>query len=136
MQDILTTLGVDPKLDKQGKWITWLHGIKLLVARLGNSNYHNRELSLMRGLNWKEVTAEQLEEIQNRCLAETVLLGWEGFDEFDGQKDFTYSPLNAYKLISDPRMALLRAKVIMEASSMENFAWKSDKDAAESLKNS
>lgn len=141
-------IGVDPVSDTEGKWVEWpATGWKLKVARMRNQRYLDLEQELIteglkkleRELHGQRPTQVQLRDMQRdiqiQCVAHTLLKGWEGIEEYAGTKPFEYSPENSYKILSDPAMVLLLNKVILEATEMSNFMWRSEA-GVEQIKNS
>jgi len=93
----------DKNAEKDGQWVEWAEGTKLKIARLGNSAYQNRFQALMkphRHLRDRGLLPDEIQsEILNACIAETILVDWEGV-EYEGSV-LPYSTENAHKLISE-----------------------------------
>lgn len=89
--------------EAEGVWIDWAEGARLKVARLGNPTYQKRFQALLkphRHLRDRGLLPEDVQsEILNKCIAETILVDWEGV-EYEG-KALPYSSDNALKLISE-----------------------------------
>lgn len=92
----------DPEIEKEGVWIDYRGGSKIKVARIGNPNFSRVNAAKMKPHRKKQRAGTLDEETETRLLceviAETVLLGWEGFT--DGDKQFKYSKQNAIDLLT------------------------------------
>jgi hypothetical protein len=95
---------------EQGAWVKDLPnlpGVSVRVRGYGNSDYR-RLLAKLRP-QFSDDPVEQ-EKVDNRLLAETILLDWDGID------DTPYSPETARELLADPDLAVLRMGVNYAAS--------------------
>jgi hypothetical protein len=94
------------------------------LARAGGRNkaYETRTKALMKpyqyALQKGSLKEEKAEAIVCKVLAETVILGWEGVLDRDGEP-LEYSPSAAEKLLKD--LPILRNIILKEASDISNF---------------
>ena len=83
--DLAKKFGTDQKKEIEGSWFDIGQGARLLIARAGNRRYNeylNKQIKPVR----RQVRAGSLEDeawdaIVDKCIAETILLGWEGIEE-------------------------------------------------------
>jgi len=87
--DIKKVFGTNKIAEQEGVWVDVGAGGKLLVARLGNTNFSNSFKRLLQPhqikLRNRNLPDDIQEKITIEAFAETVLLGWEGL-EVDGKK--------------------------------------------------
>ena len=101
--DLAKHYRTDENSEADGVWVDWGEETKLKIARIGNPNYQKRFQALLkphRHLRDRGLLPDEVQtEILNKCISETILLGWEGV-EYEGEK-LKYSAENALKLISE-----------------------------------
>jgi len=101
--DLAKHYRTDKSAEENGQWVDWGDGTKFLIARLGNPQYQARFQALIkphRHLRDRGLLADEIQvEILGKCLAETVLLDWEGV-EYDGSP-LKYSVENALKMLTE-----------------------------------
>lgn len=127
------TFGTDTALEKQGLFLEYGNNskgepVRIRIARAGGANvqYRKRMEALTKPIR-KQIAnetadVEQLRAIVRQVFAETVVLGWEGVEDREGNA-LTYSTANVVKLFTDlpdlfddvqeqaQRLALFRAEV-------------------------
>jgi hypothetical protein len=101
-----------------GVWVEIGEGVRLRIARLNNPKYTVKLLELRRA-HWeahgrRNPDLARQAEILTRCLAETVLVGWDGVTD-DAGNPLPYSVERAYEFLSDPSLHDLREIVMEEA---------------------
>ena len=119
--DLAKKYKTDEEAEDNGAWIDWGDGAKLKIARVGNNNYQRRAQALMKPHRHARDRGTISEEIQTdivtKCIAETVLVDWEGI-EYDG-KPIKYSSKNAEKLLNE--LKDFREDVLLVANDLSNF---------------
>jgi hypothetical protein len=120
----LINLAVDPEKELDGAecW-PWEDDTMLIVARYNNPKFRNMQARLMepyiRKMGRKGVTTEQAEAILVRCMAKTLLLGWDNLS-LEGE-EVEYTPEKALELLQDARLADFKEIVMLESQNMENY---------------
>ena len=123
----------DAKLENEGKWHEWGEGGRVLIARIGNTKYREMlraEMSQFDALrrSGRKVPDEDATKVTVKCMAHTILLGWEHFSgegleslgiKLDAEKEIPYSPENAHILLTEFKD--FREEVAVIATDMENF---------------
>ena len=114
----LKELFVDPVVVKDGRWVDYLCGVKLRVARFGN-DAHSAFLREAYAPHRKETREGKLDpavatEIGRRGVAQYVLRDWSGLEDDDGQP-LKYSAEKALELFAHPKLADLYAFVVEAA---------------------
>jgi hypothetical protein len=125
----LNSLKVDPQRSNEGVWFDWTQGVRLLIARIGNASFDSRLRELMDGEKAAGNEDISRENLTMMAVAETVLLGWEGIEDDDGEP-LEWSVETSYALLSDEALADLYKFVIIKASEVAHYRFKADKDAA------
>jgi len=94
----VNTTWADPALEKDGVWVGYREGSRVLVARFGNPNFQ-RAVAKNTRLN-KTKKIDPVEEKDQLCqiISRTILLGWEGFTAKGKKLDYT--PDLAYSLLA------------------------------------
>lgn len=115
-------LKTDREAEVQGKWFpVGTAGAKIKVARTGNPRYREMlrtKLNLHRGeMDKGLLDLDVSDEILCEVIAETILLGWEGFTD-DGKPSTYTKELAREKLLALPDF---RDIVVQKADSMENY---------------
>lgn len=91
----------DAGLERNGAWLDYREGSRVLVARLGNPDFQRLYERLMRPHRAAEKSGRLGIQVQTdilcRCLADSILLGWEGFTK--AGKELKYTPEAAYDLL-------------------------------------
>jgi hypothetical protein len=122
--------------EEKGQWVEWGEDTKLLIARLGNPQYQTRFQALMkphRHLRDRGLLPDDIQsEILNKCIAETVLLGWEGVTYED--EAFPYTVANAIKLLTDFKD--FREDLLTVAGEFATFRAEEIEDSAKNSKKS
>ncbi len=132
----LRDMAIDPNAIEQGEWVgdlPGLEGVRVLVRGIGNAEYRRLNTKLMRKVSPQESVAglspERSDAIMTQLLAETVLLGWEGIEDDDGQP-LVYSRETATRLLGDPAMRRFRDAVSFAATTVgERRAEQQEADA-------
>lgn len=110
----------DTVAEVEGKWIP-LKDAKLLIARTGNPRYREKlrvDLNLHREAIDKGLLDLEINDaLMIDILADTILLGWEGFT--DSGKDVPYSKAKAREYLTKYRD--FREFVAAQADKMDNF---------------
>lgn len=80
------------------------YGAKLIVARAGNTNFKKVFRETLNPYKDEfdagRLSEEKSNEIMISCVAKTILVGWEGVKDEDGN-DIPYSYENAVELLTD-----------------------------------
>lgn len=103
---IYDKFGTDKKAEQEGIILDYGDGMEIRIARAGGSNvkFEKSVQQKMRkyGLQAKHdlLEPEQQREIFREVLAETVVLGWKGVTDRDGN-DLPYSKDNCIQLFKD-----------------------------------
>jgi len=123
----------DPELEKAGRWVEWLGGIRLRVARWGNPAFE-AELERLREPHIKEhrngtLPTELAEEITKRAAASTILLDWANIQDEETLEDLPYSPEVGFRYLSDPRCRDFWLYVCSSAMRAANYRLGADADA-------
>ena len=91
----------DPENERAGVWVDYRDGSRVKIARAGNSNFSRLYQAKMKPYSRQERAGTLDESIQSKILcdvlAETVLLGWEGFE--DNGKALKYSAKAASEML-------------------------------------
>ena len=84
----LNALRADLDKERNGTWVPYQGGIRLKLARLGNPNYREASARIIDArkvqLNTKELTEEQMLDVQKEAASQTVLLDWENVEDDNG----------------------------------------------------
>ena len=97
---------LDTKKSEEGRWVEYVPGISVLIARSRN----RKALDMMAKLGQRSLrriqsgSTEALDSITKQVVAHTIIRGWRGMTDDDGA-DIPYSPEKALEIISDPRYA-------------------------------
>lgn len=126
----MQSLKTDPIKAKEGVWIGDIPefaGVRLKVRPQGNPDYRALYQRLVatvpRGQKRGGVISDQAvkSQIEGRCLADTVLVDWEGFED-DSGGPLAYSQDQAKQYLLDPEMQALRDAVNWAAGVAEEEA--------------
>jgi len=83
-------------------------GVKMLVARANNTEYTKEFRALMKPyedeIDKGTLGDKKSKEILIECCAKTILVGWDDFDDTDGDTQ-SYSKENSIELLTDDRDA-------------------------------
>ncbi|GLK78040.1 hypothetical protein GCM10008171_32940 [Methylopila jiangsuensis] len=130
----LSALRIDNARLEEGAWvgdIPELEGVRLHVRGLGNTDFRRLQNKLVMAVPRKNrrngLSLEDQARIEARCLAETVLLGWEGLENEDGSP-LDYSPVEALRLLSNPDFVRLREGVNYAAAIVAEDDAEADED--------
>ncbi len=120
----LINLAVNPEKEVHGAEVhPWDDETMLIIARYNNPEFKRMQARLMdpyiRKAGRKGVSTIQAEVILGRCMAKTILLGWEHLS-LEG-KAIEYSPEKCLELLSDKRLADFKEVVMLESQSQENY---------------
>lgn len=133
MKNIYDKFGTDKKLEQEGITLDYGDGLEVRIARAGGSNtkFEKAVQAKMRkfGLQAKHdlLDADQMREVMREVLAETVVLGWSGVTDREGNA-LPFNRENCIKLFKDlpdlfedvleqSRKAALFKTVVLEAES-------------------
>lgn len=101
----ITAFKTDRQRENQGVWVDIGDGARLLIARLNNERYKQEFLAQTKPFRTQVRTGTLSEEIAERilrtCYARTVLMGWEGLQDEEGN-DIPHSVEKAEELLSIP----------------------------------
>lgn len=124
----LSNLKRDVNSAENGVWITNAYGdIDLFIASHNNSKYLEMLRSKMKPYKrtYQTMADEVFEEIENKCLAKTVLLGWRNMETDESTEEnpeyIEYSTKKAFELLSDPENIEFRKLVIDLSDEAEVF---------------
>ena len=117
----LSSLKTDSVLVETGEWIRdipEMGDLELMVRGVDNSDYRALASKLIQAIPLKRrrrgISQEDLEQIQNRCLLETVLLDWRGVQDDNGAQ-VPYSRDMAETLLTSPEYRAFRDAVAYAA---------------------
>jgi hypothetical protein len=134
--DLAKHYRTDATAEKEGQWVDWGEGTKFKIARLGNAQYQARFQALIkphRHLRDRGILPEDIQvEILCKCLAETVVIDWEGVD-FDG-KPLPYSTENALKVLTE--LKDLREDIVTVSGEQSTFRIAEIEDSEKNLSKS
>lgn len=132
--DLFTDFATDPKAESEGVWEDYTDDVAFLIARSHNKAFdrmivaqttkHRRLLDMN-----NEASEKKGEEIMVDTMAHTILLGWRGEFNFQGQPMGEYSVEKAKKLLA---VKDFRQWVNTVASDHARF--KADQQAADAKK--
>jgi len=120
---------------ENGTWINGAYGnLNLKIASTDKKEYVEMLRKLMKPYSrnnaWKQIDDSKFEnEIQNKCIAKHILLGWENLEDENGP--VPYSEAKAYELLCNPEYREFRDLVVALAQEEEVFR----KEAREELAN-
>ena len=113
----------DPVVELEGARVELDDVTTIVVARYGNDkfrNMRNRLIEPYQRKSGKEVmNTKQADAVLVKCLAATILLGWEGL--FIDGEEFPYSRENAELILGDPRFKQFKEVVVQESNNQENY---------------
>lgn len=128
----LNTLRTNEDLENNGVWRDLGNGAKLLIARLGNEEFSKMFTELTKAYDetGTKVPVEVQRDFTVKCLARTVLLGWEGI--FDGKKKLKYSYDNAVRVLTEIKD--FREMILKLAGQLEAYKAINDEELVGNLK--
>lgn len=119
----LINFATDPTKEVEGARIEVDGETTLIIARYDNKAFRKLRSKLLEpyvtARGRKGATEEQAQEVLERCLGETVLLGWEGL-MLDGE-EVPYSKEKAIELMKDPRLVDFKEMVMYQSQLLENY---------------
>jgi hypothetical protein len=125
------TFRTDTALEDEGAWVALDDQTRVKVARIGNRKYREafqrRIRPYAKALKAGALSDKIAEQIMTDTLAETVLLGWQGFTR-DGA-ELAYSAEAARAMLADPAYKDFRDLVVEIAGEMATFKRRADEDA-------
>ena len=131
----IESIKTDVKLEVDGKWVEYVFGIRLKIARAGNSAYNEAMRNLVdpikAEIREEKLTIEDFAELLLTVRAKTVLLGWENIEDKEG-KCITYSPEKAEEFFKDPELKDFYTFVVGISEDQAQYAKRVDE---ESVKN-
>ena len=134
MGDVRKLFGVDTKKEQEGVVHDMGEGLKMRIARIGNPNYQKKFQTLSRphrrALKRGTLADDVAEQLLVQCLAETIVLDWEGLEE--GGKEIPYSLENAIRILTD--YPELRSYVNDIANELEGYQAEEEEEDTENLK--
>lgn len=102
----ISQFATNAQKEKEGAWVDAGGGLRLKIARLGNSDYeeHLRKLSkpYSRQIRMNTIENEVLETVIRKATAKYILLDWENLTD-DDDKPIPYSEAKAYELLTEYR---------------------------------
>ena len=114
---------VDIALEEDGAWIDFTENVSFCIARIGSPEYktalrkeYNRN---KRFIDNGTMSDEQSDKVLIGLQAKYILKGWKGLK--NGKDKFPYSEENAVSLLSDPSYAEIRAWILEQSNSIENY---------------
>jgi len=122
----LNSLRTNEDLENSGVWRELGNGAKLLLARLGNAEFSKMFAELVQPYaeTGTKVPVDVQKEVSVKCLARTVLLGWEGI--FDGETPLEYSYDNAVRVLTEIKD--FRELVLKLAADLDAYKDKKDEE--------
>lgn len=124
MTDLQAQFATDPTKEIEGVWTDDLGaGLKLKIARLKNPNFRKLYQRLTKPYERQIRNRTMDDAVENtilaKCLAKTVLLGWENLKVAGCVLE--YSEAEALKILSNPQLADFRDLVVDLANDAELF---------------
>ena len=111
----------NPDLEEEGVWASWRDGARFKVARLGNKKFRrlwdSKRRPFLKQIRQDKFPPDDELRISCECLAETVLLDWDGI-EANGKK-LKYTPALGIQYLMQSQE--LRNAVTELADDEENF---------------
>ena len=130
-----------PSLDTEkadhGRWVEYVPGIEVLIARAGNRAARDL-LTELSQKNLRKIQAGQthvIEAIHREVCAKCIIKGWRGLS-LDGKKEEKYTPEKALEVLKDPRYLEFYEFVQAEAGLDNEYREQSIKEAAGNLQTS
>jgi len=134
MADVKKLFGTDSTKEQEGVVHEMGEGLKMRIARIGNPNYQKRFQALSkphrRAIRRGTLADEVAEKLLIQCLAETIVLGWEGLEE--NGEEVPYSLENCVRILTD--YPELRNYINDIANELEGYQAEDDEEATENLK--
>jgi len=134
MADVKKLFGTDKTKEQEGVVHEMGEGLKVRIARIGNPKYQKRFQALSkphrRALRRGTLSDEIAEKLLIQCLAETIVLDWEGLEE--NGKEVKYSTENAVRILTE--YPDLRNYVNDIANEMEGYQEDDNEEAIDNLK--
>lgn len=102
----LNRFETDKEKEAKGVWVDAGEGLRILVARLGNSEYQRHLQKLGRPhvqrIRNGSINIDIADDISRRAVARHILLGWENLQDNDGS-DIEYSEDKAFEILTEYR---------------------------------
>lgn len=97
---------LDTKRSEEGRWVEYVPGISVLIARAGNRAARDMMMKLgQRSMaRLRAGSRSAVETINRKVMAHCIIRDWKGMSDDKG-KNIPYSPEMALEIISDPRYA-------------------------------
>lgn len=134
MADIKKLFGTDAKKEQEGVWYDIADDLKMKIARIGNPNYQKRLQILSkpyrRAMRRGTLSDEVAEKLLIQCMAETIVLDWEGVEE--NGKEIPYSKEAAIDILT--KYPELKSYIYDIANELEGFQEEENEEAEENLK--
>lgn len=109
---------------EEGTWVEVGEGFRIKLARSGNSRAQDMLEKLLKphrfALQNNTIHIDVLKEINNKVLAQTVILGWDGLMDDEG-KAIPFSVSTAYDLLQNPQYRDFRDMIQKLADEPELF---------------
>jgi hypothetical protein len=121
----LSSIKRDVNLSENGVWVTGAYGdMDLLIAASNNKKYKDmirKEIKpYERALRTNTLSDKVFTEIQDKCVAKHILLGWRNMQDDEGQ-EIPYSYDKALEILKDPENVDFRELVLALADEAEVF---------------
>jgi hypothetical protein len=130
--DIFAQYATDPKAELEGREVSWGGGITFLIARAHNPKYtrmlaqqfeaHKHTLEQKDSDEQLATAEDRSNKIMAYVMARSILLGWTGPVEYQGQP-LPYSVANAEKLLL---IKDFQVEVTKKANDFRNFRVKAE----------
>lgn len=115
-------LRTDKKRDAEGAWVDIGEGASILVGRIEGRRYRDMRDKLLRKhqiqLQTQSLGTDILEQINLEVEAETILLGFKGFEDDDG-KDIKFSKKKGLEMLTESD--IFRSIVLRAGNDLNNF---------------
>lgn len=135
MADVKKLFGTDKTKEQEGVWHDLGDDLRMKIARIGNPNYQKRFQALSkphrRAIRRGTLSDDVAEKLMIQCLAETIVLDWEGLEE--NGEPVPYSMDEAIRILTD--YPELRNYINDIANELEGYQEEENKEAEENLKN-
>lgn len=127
----LSSIKQDQDKAEKGVWVDFPDGLRVLIARAGNTACKKMTAQLRKPIENKIkkglVSDSVLSDISKKVVAKQIVLGWENLQDDDG-KEIPYSPEKAYELISDPENEIFYNWILESSVDEMNFRKESKED--------
>lgn len=120
----LKTVKENRKRECKGIWVDYEMGIKFKIARMGNPKFQAKIRQLtapfLKEIREDTLKVGEMERIQREAVAETVLVGWKGLEDDDGE-NYKYSAKRCTDMLADEDLISIYEFVLAESGNQANY---------------